>query len=163
VTSHHAQADNTRKLAFSATLHCLTGCSIGEILGMVIGTALHWSNLPTIVVSIALAFAFGYLLTMMPLRRAGIPFPRAARLALASDTLSITIMEVVDTTLLLVIPGAMDAHIDQPLFWGSLAVALLLAGVAAYPVNVWLIRRGGGHALLPHHQDHGNHHAHPPS
>jgi hypothetical protein len=153
--SHRTPDDSTRRLALSATLHCLTGCSIGEVLGMVVGTALHWRNLPTLVLSIASAFVFGYVLTMLPLRRSGIPFPRAARLALASDTLSITVMEVVDTVLLLIIPGAMDAHIDQPLFWGSLALALLVAGVAAYPVNVWLIRRGGGHALLPHHRGHG--------
>ena len=154
---HMASADPTRRLAFSATLHCLMGCSIGEILGMVIGTAWHWPNLPTIVLAIVLAFAFGYALTIQPLRRAGIPVRRAARLALASDTLSITVMELVDTWLMLVIPGAMNAHIDQPLFWGSLLLSLLVAGVAAYPVNLWLVRRGSGHALLPEH------HHHPPA
>ena len=158
----------TRRLAFSATLHCLTGCSIGEILGMVIGTAWHWPNPPTIVTSIVLAFAFGYALTIRPLRSAGIPFPSAARLALASDTVSITVMEVVDNGLMLVIPGAMDAHIDQPLFWGSLLFSLFAAGVLAYPVNLWLIRRGSGHAVLPGHHHGGTgtgpggeHHHHP--
>jgi len=155
--------DQTRRLALSATLHCLTGCSIGEVLGMVIGTALHWSNLTTVVTSIVLAFFFGYALTVRPLLRAGLPLGTAARLALASDSLSIAIMELVDTGLMLIIPGAMDAHVDQPLFWGSLAISLVLAGIAAYPVNLWLIRRGAGHALIHGHhgqpasQDHGHH------
>ena len=152
--------DPTRRLALRATLHCLTGCSIGEVLGMVIGTALHWPNVPTIILSIVLAFLFGYGLTVGPLRRAGIPFRKAARLALASDTLSIAVMELVDTALMLVIPGAMDAHVDQPLFWSSLGLALVIAGLAAYPVNVWLIHHGGGHALL--HDHHGSGHG-PPS
>jgi len=126
---------------------------------MVIGTGLHWPNVPTIVLSIVLAFFFGYALTIQPLRRAGMPLRSAARLALASDTLSIAVMELVDTALMLMIPGAMDAHIDQLLFWGSLAIALLVAGLAAYPVNVWLIRRGGGHALISGHHaaGHGGH------
>lgn len=166
----HTAAAPTRRLALNATLHCLTGCSIGEILGMVIGTAWHWPNLPTIVLSIVLAFAFGYALTIRPLRRAGIPLPNAARLALAADTLSITVMELVDNGLMIVIPGAMEAHVDQPLFWGSLLFSLSIAGVVAYPVNLWLVRRGSGHAVLPGH-DHGGtgtgpgdeHHRHPPA
>jgi len=145
--------DQTRRLALSATLHCLTGCSIGEVLGMVIGTALHWSNLTTILGSIILAFFFGYALTVQPLLRAGLPLGTAARLALASDSLSIAIMELVDTGLMLIIPGAMDAHVDQPLFWGSLALSLIVAGIAAYPANLWLIRRGGGHALIHDQHD----------
>ena len=154
--------DKAPRLALSATIHCLTGCSIGEVLGMVIGTALHWPNLPTVVVSIILAFFFGYALTVQPLLRAGLPLRNAARLALASDSLSIAVMELVDTGLMLIIPGAMDAHLDQPLFWGSLALSLVLAGFAAYPVNLWLIRRGAGHALV--HNQHGHeatqHHEH---
>ena len=157
---HETSAHSLRKVALTATLHCLAGCSIGEILGMVVGTALHWPNLPTIVVSVVLAFFFGYMLTMLPLRRAGIPFRKAAGLALASDSLSIAVMEIVDTVLLLVIPGAMDAHIDKPLFWGSLGIALIVAGIGAYPVNLWLIRRGAGHAVLGSHH-HGGHDTHP--
>jgi hypothetical protein len=148
---HDTSKPSTSRLALSATLHCLTGCSIGEILGMVVGTALHWPNLPTIVLSIFLAFVFGYALTMRPLRRAGVPLARAVRLALASDTVSITIMEIVDNAFLLAVPGAMDAHVDELLFWGSLVASLLVAGVAAYPANRWLIARGRGHALIHHH------------
>lgn len=151
--SNRIPVDSTRRLALSATVHCLTGCSIGEVLGMVLGTAWHWPNSSTIAASILLAFVFGYALTIQPLRRAGLSLGTAARLALAADTLSIAVMELVDTALMLLIPGAMDAHIDQALFWGSLGLALFLAGVAAYPVNLWLIRRGSGHAVL-----HGHHH-----
>ena len=147
-TSHTGHGEDLNRLALTATLHCLTGCSIGEVLGMVIGTALHWSNFATVVASIALAFVFGYALTIRPLRRAGIPLPHAIRLALAADTVSITIMEIVDTSLMLAVPGAMNAHIDELLFWISLAAALVLAGLAAYPVNRWLISRGRGHAVV---------------
>ena len=139
---------NLNRLALSATLHCLAGCSIGEILGMVIGTALNWSNLLTVTISIILAFVFGYSFTIRPLRNAGIPLPRAIRLALAADTVSITIMEIVDTSFMLAVPGAMNAQIDESLFWISLAAALVAAGVAAYPANRWLIRRGRGHAIV---------------
>ena len=127
---------------------------------MVIGTGLHWSNTRTMILAIVLAFIFGYAMTLVPLLRAGIPPGRAASLALAADTASITLMEVIDNAIMLVIPGAMDAHIDSPLFWGSLAVALLIAGLAAYPLNRWLIRRGKGHALV---HDSGRHsrHVHP--
>jgi hypothetical protein len=148
---HDTSGPSVNRLALSATLHCLTGCSIGEVLGMVVGTALHWPNLPTIVLAILLAFVFGYALTMRPLRRAGVPLARAVRLALASDTLSIAIMEIVDNGFMLAVPGAMDAHLDAPLFWGSLVASLLVAGVAAYPANRWLIARGRGHALVHHH------------
>jgi hypothetical protein len=134
-----------------ATLHCLTGCAIGEVLGMVIGTALGWGNLETIALAIALAFVSGYLFTMIPLLRAGIALGAASRIALAADTASITIMEIVDNLVMLAIPGAMDAGLDSPLFWGSLAFALAVAGVAAYPVNRWLIARGRGHALAHAH------------
>jgi hypothetical protein len=142
---------SVNRLAVSATVHCLTGCAIGEVAGMVIGTALHWSNGATIALSIVLAFISGYGLTMLPLLNVGIAFAAATRLALAADTLSIAIMEVVDNAIMLVIPGAMDAHLSSPLFWGSLAVALIIAGVAAFPANRWLVARGRGHALHTHH------------
>ena len=144
------------RVAFSATLHCLTGCAIGEVLGMVIGTALGWANWPTIALSVVLAFAFGYSLTMLPLLRAGLAFGAAAPLALASDTLSIGVMEIVDNSVMLLVPGALDAGLDELLFWGSLAFSLLVAGAAAFPVNRWLISRGRGHAVV--HAYHG--HAH---
>ncbi len=144
----------TTRLALSATLHCLTGCSIGEVLGMVLGTALHWSNAATIAVSIALAFVFGYSLTLWPLLRAGLRWAVALPLALAADTISITVMEIVDNAIMLLVPGAMDAHLTEPLFWGSLAVSLLVAGIAAFPVNRWLITRGRGHARVHAHHHH---------
>jgi hypothetical protein len=146
---------SVRQLAFSATLHCLTGCAIGEVLGMVIGTGLGWSDAATIAISVALAFLFGYSLTLRPLLASGIAFAAAARLALAADTLSITVMEIVDNAIMLAIPGAMDAGPRSALFWGSLVVALGIAFVAAFPVNYWLIRRGRGHAVV--HQHHGHH------
>jgi len=135
-------------LATQATVHCLTGCSIGEILGMVISTALAWHDLPSVVLSIVLAFIFGYGLTVRSLLTAGIPFSRAGRLAFASDTVSIATMEVVDTATIIVIPGAMAAGLLDALFWGSLAVSLAIAGIVAWPVNRWLIGRGSGHAVI---------------
>jgi hypothetical protein len=146
------------RLALSATLHCLTGCAIGEVLGLVIGTALGWGNVATIALAVTLAFLFGYALTMRPLLRHGLSFAAAAPLALAADTLSIGIMEIVDNGIMLLIPGAMDAHLHEPLFWGSMTVALLVAGAAAYPVNRWLIARGKGHALV-----HAAHEGHAPA
>jgi hypothetical protein len=142
------------QLALSATLHCLTGCSIGEVAGMVIGTALGWTNAPTVVLSVVLAFFFGYAMTVRPLLAAGMAFPVVLRLALASDTASITVMEIVDNLIMLVIPGAMDAGVDSWLFWTSLAFSLVLAGIAAFPVNRWLIARGRGHALVQAHHHH---------
>ena len=142
------------QLALSATLHCLTGCSIGEVAGMVIGTALGWTNAPTVVLSVVLAFFFGYAMTVRPLLAAGMAFPVVLRLALASDTASITVMEIVDNLIMLVIPGAMDAGVDSWLFWTSLAFSLVLAGIAAFPVNRWLIGRGRGHALVQAHHHH---------
>jgi Domain of unknown function (DUF4396) len=139
------------RLAFSATVHCLTGCAIGEVLGMVIGTALEWSNLATIALSIALAFFFGYSLTSLPLLRSGMALSAVIPLALASDTISITIMEIVDNAIILLIPGAIDATVSDVGFWASLAVSLLIAGVAAYPANRWLIARGKGHAVVHAH------------
>lgn len=143
------------RLAFSATVPCLTGCAIGEVLGMVIGTALGLSNLATVALAVALAFLFGYGLTMIPLLKSGLAFPSVIRLALLSDTASITVMEIVDNLIMLVIPGAMDAGLTSLLFWGSLVFSLIIAGAAAYPVNRWLIARGRGHAVV--HQHHGSH------
>jgi hypothetical protein len=144
---HHGE-QSLNRLAFSATIHCLTGCAIGEVLGMVIGTALGWGNGATIVLSIALAFLFGYSLTMLPLLRGGVALATAIPLAFASDTISITIMEIVDNAIILVIPGAMEAGLTDLLFWGSLAGSLLVAGAAAYPANRYLIARGRGHAVV---------------
>jgi Domain of unknown function (DUF4396) len=141
-------------VALSATVHCLTGCSIGEVLGMIIGTALNWTNPPTIVLSIALAFVFGYSLTSLPLLRGGMAFGAVVPIALASDTISITIMEIVDNAIVLLIPGAMDAGLDDIGFYAALAVALLIAGAAAYPANRWLIARGKGHAVVHAHHAH---------
>lgn len=153
---HHVQGTahggSLNRLAVSATLHCLTGCAIGEVLGMVIGTALGWSNVATIALAVGLAFLFGYALTMRPLLRSGMALGAALRLALAADTVSITIMEIVDNAVMLVIPGAMHAPLSSFLFWGSLAFALAVAGLAAFPVNRWLIARGHGHAVV-----HGHH------
>ena len=143
------------RVAFSATLHCLTGCAIGEVLGMVIGTALGWGDFATIALAVVLAFFFGYSLTMVPLLRSGLALATVLPLAFASDTLSITIMEIVDNVVMLVIPGAMEAGLTSVLFWGSLAFALGVAFVAAYPANRWLISRGRGHAVI--HQHHTGH------
>ncbi len=142
------------RLAFSATVHCLTGCAIGEVLGMIIGTALGWSDLQTIALAVALAFLFGYTLTSLPLLRSGMAFAAVVPIALAADTISITIMEIVDNAIMLLIPGAMDAGLDSFRFWGSLAVALLIAGAAAYPANRWLLSRGKGHAGGHQHHAH---------
>ena len=147
------------RVAFSATTHCLTGCAIGEVLGVVIGTALGWGNLATIVLAIILAFFFGYSLTMVPLLRSGLTLATVLPLAFASDTLSITIMEIVDNLIIVVIPGAMDAGLTSLLFWGSLAFSLAVAFVAAFPVNRWLIARGKGHAVV-HEYHHGGHEHH---
>jgi Domain of unknown function (DUF4396) len=144
----HQPAASLRRTAFSATVHCLTGCAIGEVLGMVIGTALGWTNHATVAIAIVLAFFFGYALTIRPLLSSGLTFGAAAKLALAADTISITIMEIVDNAIMLVIPGAMDAGLGSARFWVSLAVALIIAGAAAFPVNWWLIARGGGHAVV---------------
>jgi hypothetical protein len=141
------------RTALSATIHCLTGCAIGEIIGMVAGTVLDLANWTTVVLSIVLAFVFGYSLTMLPLIRRGIAPRRAAALAFASDTASIALMEIVDNVIVLVIPGAMDAGLTTVLFWGSLLASLVIAGIVAFPLNRWLITRGMGHAVL-----HAHHH-----
>jgi hypothetical protein len=136
------------RTALSATIHCLTGCAIGEVLGMVVGAALGLAATTTIALSVALAFVFGYSLTMLPLLRHGLRLGTALRLALAADTASIAVMEVVDNVIMVVVPGAMDAGLGSPLFWGSLVASLLIAGAAAFPLNWWLVRRGQGHALI---------------
>ena len=147
------------RLAMSATLHCLTGCAIGEVLGMVIGTALGLSTVATVALAVALAFVFGYALTMRGVLRAGVGFRQAVRVALAADTVSITVMEIVDNAVMLLVPGAMDAGLASWLFWGSLAFALAVAFVVTVPVNRWLIGRGKGHAVV--HQYHGGGHGSP--
>jgi Domain of unknown function (DUF4396) len=155
---HHAMPTSGRALtgvALSATLHCLTGCAIGEVAGVAIGTALGWSDLATIALAILLAFFFGYALTSLPLLRAGLALATVVPIALASDTLSIAVMEIVDNAILLIIPGAMDAGLGDVLFWGSLSVALVIAGAFALPVNRWLIARGKGHAVVHETGVHG--------
>ena len=143
--------DTLTRRAVSATLHCLTGCAIGEVLGVVIGTALGWGNLPTIALAVALAFLFGYGLTLVPVLRSGVALGPALGVVLAADTLSITVMEVVDNAVLLLLPGAMDHGVADPLFWGSLALALAVAFVVTVPVNRALIARGRGHAVVHQH------------
>jgi hypothetical protein len=152
MSNHGTQSLNA--LAFSATVHCLTGCAIGEVLGMVIGTALGWSDLATIALAVALAFFFGYSFTSLPLLRSGMALAAVVPIALASDTISITIMEIVDNAIMLLIPGAMEASLDQIGFWAALAAALLIAGLAAYPANRWLLARGKGHAVVHQHHAH---------
>ena len=149
--AHHEMPTAGRELnalAVSATLHCLTGCAIGEIAGMVIGTAAGFSQWGTVALSVALAFLFGYTLTSVPLLRAGLALSAVIPIALASDTLSIAVMEVVDNVIMVVVPGAMDAGLRNILFWGSLAFALSVAFAFAVPVNLWLLRRGKGHAAV---------------
>jgi hypothetical protein len=151
--AHHAGLISLNHTAWSATLHCLTGCAIGEVLGMVIGTALGWGNTATIALAVVLAFFFGYALTLLPLLKA-LGLTTAVKLALAADTASITVMEIVDNAIMLVIPGAMNAGLDSALFWGSLAFSLAVAAIAAFPVNRWLISRGMGHAVAHAHHHH---------
>jgi len=150
----HGNNASLNRVAFSATAHCLTGCAIGEVLGMVIGTALGWGNVATIVLAVILAFFFGYSLTMLPLLRSGMALAAVLPLAFASDTLSITVMEIVDNLIMVAVPGAMEAGPTSLLFWGSLAFALAVAFVAAFPVNRYLIARGKGHAVVHQHHDH---------
>ena len=161
--SHGAHAEHSgataasrslNRIAFSATAHCLTGCAIGEVLGMIIGKALGWSDWSTIALAVVLAFFFGYSLTMVPLLRSRIAFAAAVPIALAADTISIAVMEFVDNAIMLLIPGAMEAGLTNLLFWGSLAVALLIAGAVAFPINRYLIARGKGHAVAHSHHAH---------
>ncbi len=139
---HGVAGASLNRLAFGATVHCLTGCAIGEVLGMVIGTALGWGNGATIALAVVMALGFGYALTMLPLLRGGLGLRRALKVALAADTASIAIMEIVDNAVMLAIPGAMSAGLGSVIFWVSLAFSLLVAGAAAFPVNRWLIARG---------------------
>lgn len=158
-TAHHQHlhtGDNTlTAVALSATLHCLTGCAIGEILGMVIGTALGFSDVQTIALAVTLAFLFGYALTSLPLLRAGFAFSAVVPIALAADTLSIAVMEIVDNAIMVAVPGAMEAGLGSLLFWGALSFALVVAGAVALPVNRWLIARGRGHAVVHETGIHG--------
>jgi hypothetical protein len=156
--THHDMPTAGRELsqvALSATLHCLTGCAIGEVAGFALGTALGFSDWGTVALAVALAFLFGYTLTSLPLLRAGLTLGAVIPIALASDTLSIAIMEVVDNAIVLAIPGAMEAGLGDLLFWGSLAVALVIAGFFAFPANRWLIARGRGHAVVHQTGIHG--------
>ncbi|MFF4271710.1 DUF4396 domain-containing protein [Streptomyces sp. NPDC001536] len=148
----HHQPDGSWATAVRATLHCLTGCAIGEVLGMVIGTALGWGNTPTLILAIVLAFFFGYALTLRGVMKAGLGLRAALKVALAADTLSIAVMELVDNGVIVLWPGAMDAELADPLFWGALAIALAVAFVLTTPVNKWMIGRGKGHAVV--HQYH---------
>ena len=156
-TSAAADGRALTRLAISATLHCLTGCAIGEVLGMVIGTALGWGELQTVALAVALAFVFGYAFTIGPVMRSGLSLSAAIPVALAADTVSITVMEIVDNAIMLAVPGAMEAGLANVLFWGSLAFALAVAFVVTVPVNRWLIARGKGHAVV--HAMHGGGHA----
>src|ERR687890_1111457 len=156
---HHEIPTSGRALdamALSATLHCLTGCAIGEVAGMAIGTALGFSQWGTVALAVVLAFAFGYGLTSLPLLRAGLALSVVIPVALASDTFSIATMEVVDNAIMVAIPGAMHSGVGDILFWGALSFALVVAGVVAYPVNRWLITRGKGHAVLHNSGHHPN-------
>ena len=148
----HGGGSTTWAMAAQATLHCLTGCAIGEVLGMVIGTATGLHNAGTIILSIVLAFIFGYALTMRGVIKSGLTFSAAFKVALAADTVSIAVMEIIDNTAIAAIPGAMDAQLTDVLFWGSLALSLVLAFIVTTPVNRWMISRGLGHAVV-----HGHH------
>src|ERR687893_413038 len=156
---HHELPTSGRALdavALSATLHCLTGCAIGEVAGMVIGTALGFSEWGTVALAVGLAFLFGYSLTSLPLLRAGLAFSAVVPIALATDTFSIAVMEIIDNGIMLLVPGAMESGVGDILFWGALSFALVVAGVVAFPVNRWLITRGRGHAVLHNSGHHPN-------
>ncbi|MFE5912889.1 DUF4396 domain-containing protein [Streptomyces wedmorensis] len=148
----HGTGEVSWAMAAKATLHCLTGCAIGEVLGMIIGTALGWGNMETMILAIILAFFFGYALTLRGILAAGVDFKTAFKVALAADTLSIAVMEIIDNGVIALWPGAMDAHLSEPLFWIVLAIALAAAFVITTPVNKWMIGRGKGHAVV--HQYH---------
>jgi hypothetical protein len=155
--SHASEAHrqvSLNRAAFSATTHCLTGCAIGEVLGMVIATAMGWGDVSSVAIAVVLAFFFGYSLTLGPVLRAGVPLRSALPLAFASDTASITVMEIVDNAFILLVPGAIDSGLGQALFWWSLAVSLLIAFVLAFPLNRWLIARGRGHAVIHEYHSH---------
>ncbi|MFG2499383.1 DUF4396 domain-containing protein [Streptomyces sp. NPDC048441] len=147
-TGQHGMGKVSWRMAAQATLHCLTGCAIGEVLGMIIGTALGWDNMRTMILAIILAFFFGYALTLRGILKAGVDFRTAFRVALAADTLSIAVMELIDNGVIALWPGAMDAHLSDAMFWWVLAIALAAAFVITTPVNKWMIGRGKGHAVV---------------
>nr|WP_303715434.1 DUF4396 domain-containing protein [Kutzneria buriramensis]WKX16015.1 DUF4396 domain-containing protein [Kutzneria buriramensis] len=146
--SHGGHGRVSWPMAAKATLHCLTGCAIGEILGMAIGTALMWGNVPTMILAITLAFLFGYSFTLFAVRRAGLDFKTAIKVALAADTVSIAVMEFVDNAIIALTPGAMDAHLSDGLFWSALLGGFAVAFLITTPVNKWMIGRGKGHAVV---------------
>ncbi|MEU0672588.1 DUF4396 domain-containing protein [Streptomyces sp. NPDC006172] len=153
-TGHHGGAGPSGAswpTAVRATLHCLTGCAIGEILGMVIGTALLWGNVPTMILAITLSFVFGYSFTLFAVRRAGLDLKSAVKVALAADTVSIAVMELVDNAIIALTPGAMDAHLSDGLFWSALLGGFAVAFLITTPVNKWMIGRGKGHAVVHAH------------
>lgn len=154
--AHEHHKSGLNKMAASATLHCLTGCAIGEVMGLIIGTALGWSNIQTIALAVVLAFVFGFTLSTLPLRKAGLGFFAALSIVFAADTLSIATMEVVDNTVMAIIPGAMSAGIVDPLFWISMPIALTVAYFAAFPVNKYLLTKGKGHALVMKYHGHNH-------
>jgi hypothetical protein len=152
---NHRRPDSLNHSAFQATIHCLTGCAIGEVLGLMVATALDWSNAASIALAVVLAFGFGYGLSLRPIVAAGVPLGRALPVALAADTISIATMEIVDNGIVLAVPNAMDAGLLDLLFWWSLALGLVVAFVAAFPVNRALIAGGRGHARVHHlHHEH---------
>lgn len=146
--AHGGQGEGLNRLAVSATLHCMTGCVIGEVLGLVIATALGWGDLASIALAVGLAFFFGYLLTSIPLLRAGLALSAVVPIALATDTFSIAVMELIENAMMLLVPGAMDAYLHEPLFWGTMAAGFAIAFPFAFAVNRALLRRGKGHALV---------------
>jgi len=152
--AHEHGDDSLNRLAVSATLHCMTGCVLGEVTGLVIATALGWANLPSIALAVGLAFLFGYILTSIPLFRAGLTFAAVVPIALATDTVSITVMEVIDNAVMLLVPGAMDAYLDDLLFWGPMLGGFVLAFPFAWYVNRYLLARGKGHALVHQYHHH---------
>ena len=151
---HAGSPQSLNGLAASATTHCLSGCAVGEVLGLAIATALGWGNVPSIALAVVLAFFFGYSFTVVPLLRSGLALAAVLPIAFAADTFSIVVMEIVDNAVVLLIPGAMEAGLGDALFWGSLALALAVAWVAAFPVNRWLISKGRGHAVVHSHHAH---------
>ena len=151
---HGVRSQSLNALALSATVHCLSGCAIGEVLGMVLATWWGWGDVASILLAVVLAFFFGYLLTSLPLLRSGMSVRQVAPLAFASDTASIGVMEIVDNLFIVIVPGAIAAGLADALFWWSLAVGLLIAGAVAYPLNRWLISRGKGHAVMHAHHGH---------
>ena len=157
MTTHHThhhhnqygrQQRSLNRSAFSATVHCLTGCAIGEVLGMILATWWGWGNVASVVLAVAFAFLFGYSLTLGPVLRSGVRFRRALPIAFASDTASLSLMEIVDNAFILLVPGAIDAELSDALFWWSLGVSLIIAFALALPLNRWLIARGKGHAVV---------------